>query len=46
MKLQSYEELIPACPGYGQAAQRGEALELNDDEVAFYDALGDQMTAP
>jgi type I restriction enzyme R subunit len=33
------EELIQLAKDMRQAAQRGEALGLNDDEVAFYDAL-------
>jgi len=33
------EELIALARDMRQAAQRGEALGLNDDEVAFYDAL-------
>ena len=33
------EELIQLAKDMRQAAQRGEALGLSDDEVAFYDAL-------
>ena len=33
------EELIQLAKDMREAAQRGEALGLNDDEVAFYDAL-------
>jgi type I restriction enzyme, R subunit len=33
------EELISLAKDMRQAAQRGQALGLNDDEVAFYDAL-------
>ncbi len=33
------EELIQLAKAMRQAAQRGEALGLTDDEVAFYDAL-------
>src|SRR5260221_9963458 len=33
------EELIQLAKDMRRAAQRGEALGLNDDEVAFYDAL-------
>jgi type I restriction enzyme R subunit len=33
------EELIEIAKDMRQASQRGEALGLNDDEVAFYDAL-------
>src|SRR5258707_9138515 len=33
------EELIQLAKDMRQAAQRGEALGLTDDEVAFYDAL-------
>jgi type I restriction enzyme R subunit len=33
------EELIQLAKDMRQASQRGEALGLNDDEVAFYDAL-------
>jgi type I restriction enzyme, R subunit len=33
------EELIALAKDMRQAAQRGAALGLNDDEVAFYDAL-------
>ncbi len=34
------EELIQLAKDLRAAASRGEALGLNDDEVAFYDALG------
>jgi type I restriction enzyme, R subunit len=37
---QVIEELIGLAEQIGEAANRGEALGLTDDEVAFYDALG------
>lgn len=37
---QVIEELIGLAGQIGEAADRGEALGLTDDEVAFYDALG------
>lgn len=36
------EELIQLAKDIRQAARRGEALGLTDDEVAFYDALGNE----
>ncbi len=39
------EELIELAKHMREAAQRGEALGLNDDEVAFYDALAANESA-
>jgi type I restriction enzyme, R subunit len=36
---QVIEELIALAKNLREAAQRGESLGLNDDELAFYDAL-------
>ncbi|HYQ39506.1 MAG TPA: DUF3387 domain-containing protein, partial [Pseudomonas sp.] len=36
---QVIEELIEMAKKFAAASQRGEALGLNDDELAFYDAL-------
>lgn len=38
-------ELIDLARGIRDASQRGEALGLNDDEVAFYDALAQNENA-
>ncbi len=42
---QVIEELIQLAKDLQAAASRGEALGLNDDEVAFYDALGTNDSA-
>ncbi len=42
---QVIEELIKLAKDLQAAASRGEALGLNDDEVAFYDALGTNDSA-
>ncbi len=42
---QVIEELIQLAKDLRAAACRGEALGLNDDEVAFYDALGTNASA-
>lgn len=42
---QVIEELIQLAKDLRAAAARGEALGLNDDEVAFYDALGTNDSA-
>ncbi|MFZ9753552.1 MAG: type I restriction endonuclease subunit R [Cyanobium sp.] len=42
---QVIEELIQLAKHLRAAAARGEALGLNDDEVAFYDALGTNDSA-
>ena len=39
------EELIEIAKEMRKAAERGEDLGLSQDEVAFYDALADHMTA-
>jgi type I restriction enzyme, R subunit len=38
--LEVIEELVQMAKEFKQASFRGEALGLNNDEVAFYDALG------
>lgn len=42
---QVIEELIEMAKKFRDAAQRGEQLGLNDDEVRFYDALADNESA-
>jgi type I restriction enzyme R subunit len=42
---QVIEELIEMARKFREAANRGEALGLNDDEVRFYDALVDNESA-
>lgn len=42
---QVIEELIEMARKFRAAANRGEALGLNEDEVRFYDALGDNESA-
>ncbi|MBT9522963.1 MAG: type I restriction endonuclease subunit R [Dechloromonas sp.] len=42
---QVIEELIEMARKFRAAANRGEALGLNDDEVRFYDALADNESA-
>jgi type I restriction enzyme R subunit len=42
---QVIEELIEMAKKFRAAANRGEALGLNDDEVRFYDALADNESA-
>lgn len=42
---QVIEELIQLAKDLREAGQRGEKLGLNDDEVAFYDALGANESA-
>jgi len=42
---QIIEELIQMAKDFREAAKRGEALGLNKDEVAFYDALADNESA-
>jgi type I restriction enzyme, R subunit len=39
------EELIAMAKEFREAAQRGDALGLNDSELAFYDALADNESA-
>ncbi len=42
---QVIEELIAMAKEFRAAAQRGDALGLNDSELAFYDALADNESA-
>ncbi len=42
---QIIQELIQIAKEMREAAQRGEKLKLNDDELAFYDALADNESA-
>jgi type I restriction enzyme R subunit len=42
---QVIEELIAMAKEFREAAQRGEAMGLNDSELAFYDALADNASA-
>ncbi len=42
---QVIEELIEMAKKFHAASQRGEALGLNDDELAFYDALANNEAA-
>lgn len=42
---QVIEELIAMATEFRAAAQRGDALGLNDSELAFYDALADNESA-
>jgi len=42
---QVIEELIGMAKKFREAASRGDALGLNDDEVRFYDALADNESA-
>ena len=42
---QVIEELIELAKDMRQANERGEALGLSDDELAFYDALGTNDSA-
>ena len=42
---QVIEELIAMAREFREAAQRGDALGLNDSELAFYDALADNASA-
>jgi len=39
------EEVIRMAQDFREAAQRGEKLDMRDDEIAFYDALADNPTA-
>jgi len=39
------EELVKLAKEMREASRRGEKLSLNDDEVAFYDALGTNDSA-
>ncbi len=42
---QVIEELIAMAKEFREAALRGEAMGLNDSELAFYDALADNVSA-
>lgn len=42
---QVMEELVDMAKKFRQAAQRGEELGLNDDEIRFYDALANNESA-
>jgi len=42
---QVIEELIAMAKKFREAANRGESLGLNDDEIRFYDALADNESA-
>ena len=42
---QVVEELIAMAKDFKQSQDRGEKLNLNDDEMAFYDALSDNDSA-
>jgi type I restriction enzyme R subunit len=42
---QVIEELIEMAKKFQEAAQRGESLGLNGDEMAFYDALATNQAA-
>ncbi|WP_205700369.1 type I restriction enzyme endonuclease domain-containing protein [Crenobacter intestini] len=41
----AYEELVQMAKKFREAAGRGEALGLSDDEVKFYDALANNAAA-
>jgi len=41
----AYEELVEMAKKFREAAGRGEALGLSDDEVKFYDALANNAAA-
>ncbi|MDR3413309.1 MAG: type I restriction endonuclease subunit R [Formivibrio sp.] len=42
---QVIEELIEMAKEFREAAKRGDSLDLNDSELAFYDALADNESA-